>query len=196
MCTRALWPDAAGAVLVGRSMDWAQDTGTNLWAFPRGLEREDGLGGRLTWRSKYGSLVASGYDLMTVDGFNERGLGAHQLFLSETEYGGPLDGPRPALSLAVWMQYMLDNFATVAEAVAWTEREQPAIAPQSDPHTGRPVHLHLALEDKSGASAITDSLDGPPPVHHGRDYTVMTNSPPFDEQLQRLKTIEGLGGED
>src|SRR5690606_31967743 len=34
VCTRALWPDAADAVLVGRNMDYLRDLGTNLWAFP------------------------------------------------------------------------------------------------------------------------------------------------------------------
>lgn len=194
MCTRALWPDAGGTVLVARSMDWPEDTGTNLWAFPRGMQRDDGLGGRLTWRSDYGSVVASGKDLMTVDGFNEAGLGAHQLFLSESEYGGPLDGDRPALSLAVWMQYVLDHFATVADAVHWMEHSQPAIAPQDDPTTGHAVPLHLALEDRSGDSAIIEYLDGTPTIHHGREHTVMTNSPPFDEQLELLARFEGLGG--
>jgi penicillin V acylase-like amidase (Ntn superfamily) len=59
VCTRALWPDAAGAVLVGLNMDGMQDTGTNLCAFPRGLPRDDGLGGRLAWTSEHGSLVAN-----------------------------------------------------------------------------------------------------------------------------------------
>lgn len=194
MCTRALWPDAAGAVLVGRSMDWAVDTGTNLWAFPRGMERDDGIDGTLAWRSDYGSLVASGYDLLSVDGINDGGLAAHQLFLPESHYG-ELDGSRPALSVAVWMQYVMDKFETVAEAVAWLEESQLAIAAQADPATGRSVTLHLALEDASGDSAIVEYLDGTPRIHHGREYTVMTNSPPFDEQLERLRELEGFGGD-
>ncbi len=194
MCTRALWPEAGGAVLAGRSMDWAEDTDTNLWAFPRGMRRDDGIDGALAWSSRYGSVAAGAYDLMTVDGLNEAGLAAHQLFLPESNYG-ELDGSRPALSVAVWMQYVLDNFATVAAAVAWIDEVQLAIAAQSDPKSGRAVTLHLALEDRSGDSAIVEYLDGAPRIHHDRHYTVMTNSPPFEQQLQLLARYEGLGGD-
>ena len=37
-------------------------------------------------------------------------------------------------------------------------------------------------------------LDGKPVIHHDKDYTVMTNSPVYDEQLVLLKQYEGLGG--
>src|SRR5690606_35817057 len=63
MCTRALWADAGGAVLAGRNMDWMEEPGTNLWAFPRGMARDDGLDGTLAWTSAYGSLVAGAHDL-------------------------------------------------------------------------------------------------------------------------------------
>ena len=39
MCTRALWTEAGEAVLAGRNMDYAHDLETNLWAFPRGMNR-------------------------------------------------------------------------------------------------------------------------------------------------------------
>lgn len=71
MCTRAIWPDAGGTVQVGRNMDYGQDTGSKLWALPRGMSRDDGLGGKLTWESKFGSLIAGAYDLMSVDGLND-----------------------------------------------------------------------------------------------------------------------------
>ena len=72
------------------------------------MARDDGLGGALTWEAKHGSVVASAHDLMTVDGFNEPRLGPHQLFLAESEYG-ERDERRPALSVAVWLQYVLDD---------------------------------------------------------------------------------------
>jgi choloylglycine hydrolase len=36
MCTRVMWPDANGAVIVGRNMDFHKDLKTNLWMQPRG----------------------------------------------------------------------------------------------------------------------------------------------------------------
>ncbi len=174
-------------------MDWMEEMVTNLWAFPRGMAREDGLDGTLTWASVYGSVVAGAHDLMTVDGVNEAGLAAHQLFLPESDYG-ERDESRAALSVAVWMQYVLDNFATVADAVAWIESSQLQVVAQTDPSSGKPVTLHMALDDRSGDSAIVEYLDGTPRVHHDRAYTVVTNSPPFEEQLAHLRTIKGLGG--
>lgn len=193
MCTRALWSGAAGGTLVGRNMDFGRDTGTNLWAFPRGMERDNGVDGALAWESKFGSLTAGADDMMVVDGLNDAGLAGHLLVLSESDYGDRDEG-RPALSMAIWLQYILDNFATVAEAVAWSEESGVQIVPQSDPTSGNPLGLHLALEDASGDSAVIEYLDGKPAIHHGRQYTVMTNSPPYDQQLERLSEIEGLGG--
>ena len=194
MCTRALWVDGAGAVLVGRNMDFARDLGTNLWVFPRGMERDNGVDDSLAWRSRHGSMVASAAnDMIVVDGFNEARLAGHLLVLSESRYG-ERDTSRPALSMSLWLQYMLDSFATVADAVAWIERSQVQIVAQQDPFDGRAIGLHLALEDASGDSAVVEYLDGTPQVWHDRSYTVMTNSPPFREQLERADEIEGLGG--
>ena len=63
-------------------------------------------------------------------------------------------------------------------------------------HKGVKVNapMHLSLSDASGDSAIVEILDGEPHIHHGPQYTVMTNSPPYEEQLVLLKQYEGLGG--
>lgn len=116
-------------------MDFHMDTATNLWSLPRGVERNDGVGGQLAWTAKYGSVVAAAYDLMTVDGMNEGGLAAHVLWLSESTYGAR-DDSRPGLSMAVWMQHFLDNFASVDEAVTWINETGVQVVPLADPATG------------------------------------------------------------
>lgn len=195
MCTRVMWPDAAGAVLVGRNMDYHRDTGTNLWSLPRGLERTDGVDGSLRWKAKYGSVVAGGFDMMTVDGINEEGLAGHILWLAESDYG-TRDESRPALSMAVWLQYFLDNFATVGDAVAWIEESGVQVVPLADPATGEVPAVHLALDDATGDSAIIEYIDGAAAtVFHDRSYRVMTNSPTYDKQIELLREIEGFGGD-
>lgn len=194
MCTRVMWPDAGGAVLVGRNMDFHQDLQTNLWTQPRGITRDDGVDGALTWTSTYGSLVATAFDMISVDGLNEKGLAGHVLWLAESDYAQP-DPSRTQLSQAVWMQYYLDNFATVAEAVAWTEKHDVQVYQLMDPTGGRPPAIHLALDDATGDSCIIEYLDGHPKVYHSKDYRVMTNSPTYDQQLELVKTITGLGGD-
>lgn len=175
-------------------MDFHMDLLTNLWKLPRGIERTDGVNGALTWKAKYGSIVATAFDLIATDGMNEAGFAGHILWLAESDYGKPA-ADATQLSQAVWLQYYLDNFATVAEAVAWTNESQVAIAQLFDP-TGHLVPtLHLAINDATGDSAIIEYVDGTPKVYHSREYQVMTNSPTFDKQLELVKEIEGLGGD-
>jgi choloylglycine hydrolase len=43
-CTRAVYFGKEKQTVTGRSMDWVEDMQTNLWAFPRGMKRNGGLG--------------------------------------------------------------------------------------------------------------------------------------------------------
>ena len=191
-CTRVLYTAPDGTVLTGRTMDWAEDMRTNLWAFPRGMQRDGAAGARTPrWTSKYGSVVASGYDLGTADGMNEKGLVANLLYLAESDYGTP--GGKPALSISLWAQYALDNFATVAEAVAALEKETFRVVTDSLPN-GMKAQLHLSLSDPSGDSAIFEYIAGKLVVHHGKQYVVMTNSPSYDQQLALNAYWKGIGG--
>jgi choloylglycine hydrolase len=189
-----MWTTEDGAVLVGRNMDWLQDMGTNLWALPAGVERDGLVQGGLSWTARHGSVVATSYDVTTSDGVNDAGLAAHMLWLAESDYG-ERDPSRPALALSVWAQYFLDNFATVAEAVAFLDETPLQPVAQVDPVTGRDVTVHLALDDSGGDSAIIEYVGGTMRVHHSPSFTVVTNSPPFEEQLERLRGFAGFGGE-
>lgn len=99
-------------------MDWYEDLGSDLWAFPKGMERDGGLGeGSIEWTSKYGSITLSGYDVGTADGMNDAGLVANLLYLAEADYATKTSDGKPKLSVGAWAQYALDSYATVAEAV-------------------------------------------------------------------------------
>lgn len=43
--------------------------------------------------------------------------------------------------------------------------------------------LHLSISDASGDNAIFEYIDGKLKIHHDPSYTVMTNSPVFEQQL-------------
>ncbi len=193
-CTRLLYESGTGDFIVGRSMDWFEDTQTDLWAFPKGMERHGAAGeGSVTWTSKYGSVVASIYGIATVDGMNEAGLVGNALYLAEADYGDAGASGKPTLSIGAWLQYILDNYATVAEAVAALEAT-PFTVVAPDLPNGSPAGGHVAISDTSGDSAIFEYLDGELVIHHGAEYTVMTNSPPFDEQLAITTYWEEIGG--
>jgi choloylglycine hydrolase len=136
-CTRAVYLGPSQTVVVARSMDWVEDPGSNLWVFPRGMKRNGAAGpNSINWTSKYGSVVTSFYEVSSVDGINEPGLVANVLYLVESDYGKPA-GAQPTLSIAAWAQYVLDNFATVAEAVDALRKEPFAIIAPSCPMAGR-----------------------------------------------------------
>jgi choloylglycine hydrolase len=193
-CTRVLYEMGTKNYIVGRTMDWYDDTGTDLWAFPRGMVRDGGVGpGSIKWKSKYGSLVADIYDIATADGINDAGLVANILYLTESDYGDAKASTKPKLSIGAWTQYILDNYANVAEAVKALEKEPFAIVAPDLPG-GKAAGGHIAIADPSGDSAILEYIHGKLVIHHDRQYTVMTNSPPFDQQLAINTYWNDVGG--
>ncbi|QPC42999.1 linear amide C-N hydrolase [Kaustia mangrovi] len=193
-CTRFVYLGAGETVLTARSMDWRTDVATNLWIFPRGMERSGEAGpNSIRWTSKYGSVIASGYDISTTDGMNEAGLVANVLWLAESEYPA-YKGESPGLTIAAWAQYVLDNFATVSEAVAALEKNPFTIVTDAVPGEDRLATLHLSLSDASGDSAIVEYIDGKQVIHHSRSYQVMTNSPVFERQLALDDYWQQIGG--
>jgi choloylglycine hydrolase len=182
-CSRAVYFGKEGQTITGRTMDWfVSDMDTNLWAYPRGLARSSPLPDALSWTSKYGSVVTTIYEGAAADGMNEKGLVANLLYLAEAEYEPQVAGDkRPTLPISAWVQYILDNFSTTAEAVAAHQKAGFRIVPITAP-TGEPGTVHLSVSDASGDSAIFEFIDGKLVIHHGKQYQVMTNSPTYDEQ--------------
>ncbi|HWV71242.1 MAG TPA: linear amide C-N hydrolase [Pseudosphingobacterium sp.] len=193
-CTRVVYKGKNNIILTARSMDWKDDILTNLWIFPRGMERTGVVGPQsVKWKSKYGSVIASGYDISTTDGMNEKGLVANVLWLAESQYP-KWDQNSPGLSIAAWAQYVLDNFATVAEAVSDLSDEHITIVTANVPGQERLTTLHLSLSDRTGDNAIFEYIDGKLVVHHDSSYNVMTNSPIFEKQLALNEYWSEIGG--
>jgi penicillin V acylase-like amidase (Ntn superfamily) len=193
-CTRVVYLGLDGVVVTARSLDWINDMKPDLWVFPRGLQRDGAAGPKsVQWTSKYGSVVTTAYNAASTDGLNERGLVANLLWLSEAQYvtPGPDDKRRP-LAISAWVQYVLDNYGSVAEAVEDMRKEAYyAAAILLD---GKPVQVHLSMSDASGDSAVVEYLGGKLTIHHGRQYQVMTNSPPYDQQLSLYAYWQTVGG--
>jgi choloylglycine hydrolase len=191
-CSRVLWNDGGRGVIVGRNMDWFAPLPVDFYVLPRGIRR-DGMTGKdaLTWTARYGSLVVATRG-GCPDGINERGLAGHMLWLAAADYGAEVPGT-PSLGIGLWLQYYLDNFASVRELVAFTREHPFQVVPGR--FDGLETTVHLALEDPTGDSAVIEYQDGRARIYHGREYTVMTNDPPYDQQLRRLKDYEGFGGD-
>jgi len=200
-CSRVLWNTNKKAVVAGRTMDWSHTFDDMLFVYPRGQEMDGGVEGAAKWKSKYGSVGCSiigyaqnyGFDFEKdghTDGMNEKGLAAHLLYLEETVYPAPDD--RPGVSYLRWVRYVLDNFATVEEAV--TGMKKIRIAPVN--LSGKVLGSHLAIEDPSGDSAIFEYIDGNLVIHHGEKYTVMTNDPAYPFHVENIKRYKDFGGDE
>jgi len=194
-CTRAVYLGPQETIITVRSMDWMSDLGSNLWAFPRGMQRDGAAGPTsIRWTSKYGSVVASAFEAVTADGMNEKGLVANLLYLAESEYVQPSPGDRRLpMSISAWTQYILDNFATVAEAVTAIRKEPFYVIPVMSPD-GHAGTVHLSISDSTGDSAIFEYVGGKLVIHHGRQFQVMTNSPVYDRQLALNEYWKQIGG--
>lgn len=194
-CSRAMYVGPNGMVITTRSNDWVGSQHSNVWVYPRGMRRDGGVSGAIDWTSKYGSITTAGWDIGTVDGLNEKGLSANALYLAESDYGQPAaNDPRKPLSVTAWAQYVLDNFATVGEAVEALRKEPFYIVELKLP-SGHAGVAHLSISDPGGDSAIFEYVGGKLVIHHGRQYTVMTNSPTYDQQLALNAYWETIGGQ-
>lgn len=122
---------------------------------------------------------------------NEKGLVASLLFLPESVYHRPGDN-RPIMGISIWTQYVLDNFATVREAVDELKKNPSALMHQTCP-TGTST-LHLAITDETGNTAVLEYIDGNLEIHEGKQYQVMTNSPKYELQLAINDYWKEVGG--
>jgi penicillin V acylase-like amidase (Ntn superfamily) len=159
-----------GQLAFGRNYDWVSDAGmvyTNL----RGLDKTSyprSDGSTTSWTSKYGSISFNQYGKeMPTGGMNEKGLVVELMWLDETRYSQP--DQRPSLPVLQWIQYQLDNCATIDEVIATDKLIRIS---------GSAVPLHYLIADATGNVATIEFLDEKMIVHKGKDLVVpvLTNN--------------------
>ncbi|MEO0133125.1 MAG: linear amide C-N hydrolase [candidate division WOR-3 bacterium] len=195
-CTRVVYKGPNNKIITGRSMDFSIEIPANQWIFPRGMKRNGEVGkNSIEWVSKYGSIGVSTWDIAIADGMNEKGLVANLLWLVESEYPSfSKDGDKKGMAISLWAQYVLDNFATVAEAVEELSKESFVIVSDFIPGSDKFTTVHLSISDATGDNAIFEYIKGKLVIHHDPSYTVMTNDPPYEQQLAIAKYWENIPG--
>lgn len=182
-CTRIFWFPKE-QILTGRTMDWRDSTHPELWLFPRDMNRKGGNHSTSkTWVSKYGSLVMTAYGKAIIDGINEMGLAGHGLYLEESQYS---QSPQNTIDSGIWLQYILDLYSTVEEALKDADNWSLILSTAGD----HKVSLHFALEDATGDSAIIEFINGKTRIYHGTQHKVLTNAPRYEIQLENLKKFQ------
>ncbi len=196
-CSRVVYlGDDNKIILVGRTLDWRTPIPTNLYVYPRGMQKQSmPTGPMLKWTSKYGSVLAVGYDGGVTEGMNEEGLVMNGLFCKGSVYKeavGP-DDTTPVMSLAVLVSYFLDNFATVDEAEAWLKSNQFNIFGKTF-DGGTVSLLHWALTDKTGNTLLMEYDGGDLRLFKGRELQVLTNDPQHDAMEAINNYWKGVNG--
>ncbi|EHA1125447.1 linear amide C-N hydrolase [Vibrio navarrensis] len=204
MCTRILNNMDNKQVAVARNMDWEfhldatlllTPSGSNAVGMSKAERKKEGLMKKqvLQWQAKYASIATllgddeDGFGF--CDGMNEKGFVANVLYDTNCSfYQGQLSDEQKGLSVLRWGQFMLDRFATVREAVSYFSFPEPGMeicffggSVPGDPNA--PAQVHAAISDQHGDSAILEIHDGKLTIYHHRDFTVMTNEPDYQTQL-------------
>lgn len=171
-----------GEALFGRNYDFEIGSGFVL-VNQRGVAKHS-VAGDLRWVSRYGSVTFNQFGKeFPMDGMNEAGLVVALMWLEGTEYPPPDE--RPRLGVLEWIQYQLDNHASIDEVLASPERGRI--------RGGSPLHYLIA--DRSGAAATIEYLEGRLITHRGASLptATLTNSR-YDESVAYLRGFTGFGG--
>jgi len=159
-----------------------QKTGVSLHELMFGLKLPNPA---IAWTSRYGSVTFNAWGKEFIDGgINEVGLYIHEMSLLGTRF--PEDDERPRMFMMQWMQYQLDNYASVEEVLSnlstivldgWT--------------------WHFFVSDRDGNTATIEFVDGDLNVYtsDSMPIPVLCNTA-YPEELANLEGYAGFGGEE
>lgn len=139
---------------------------------------------RLDWVSRYGSATYSVFGREFPDGgLNEAGLYVGEMTLLSTVW--PSVPGTVRMYHHQWIQYLLDNHATVDEALGSLELALP------EGH----CRWHFFFADQTGDAAVVEFIEGRPAVYRRGTlpYPILCNSR-YDAELRNLRIYEGFGG--
>jgi len=146
----------------------------------------------LEWTSKYGSVTFSPLGRNLPDGgMNEAGLTVSEMGLGESIF--PFDESLPTMLSHLWIQYQLDNYASVDEVLEHLSDINSEPSSTFTPPASS--NYHLFVTDSSGGFAIIEFLEGGPRVYKNEAAPVpaLCNLT-YQQELYRLESYEGFLG--
>lgn len=188
---------SGGSLLAAHNLDESTPVPGLVVVNPRGMAKENRTyddvfsasrakrAARIAWVSKYASVTTNVFGREMPDGgLNEAGLYVAEMTLLSTVW--PPDGATPRIHHNQWIQYLLDNFATVDEALA----SLAAALPEGN------CKWHFLLADRGGDVAVVEFLDGKPAVYRGADlpYAILGNDA-YGAELKDIVNYSPFGGE-
>lgn len=176
-----------GKLLFGRNFDFFTGNGA-IVINPRGLAKTAlVLPGEnpAKWTAQYGSVTFNqvGREL-PMGGMNEAGLVVEMMWHFTAGYPAP--DARPALMELQWIQYQLDNCATIADVARSLEAVR--ITPMGS-------RVHFLILERGGRAAAVEFINGKSFFYSGKDLpvTALTNMS-YAECLAARAGFQGFGG--
>jgi choloylglycine hydrolase len=182
-CTSFLVSDDKRPVM-GKSYDW--DLGHGMIVVNQRGREKIGLAAWATdrpptWTAQYGSVTFNQYGQeFPVGGINEAGLAVEVLWHFSAEYPEP--DTRPSLNELQWIQYQLDNYASVKEMIAHADTIRVA---------GVYALVHYMAVDQQNHSASFSYIDGKLVINE--DVLAITNTT-LSESRRYLPKFTGVSG--
>ncbi len=185
-CSRVTYVGEDSLYVVGRSLDWRTPIPTNLYVYPRGVEKmSSDKPGAFSWTSKYGAVYAVGYDGGVTEGMNERGLVINGLFCKGTVYDNDSTVNLPPMSMAMFVAWLLDLNETTDEVVKVLEKHNFSMGGATF-DGGTQSALHWGVTDRTGKSVIFEFDHGEIRIYDMGDVRAMTNDPNWPQMLAIL----------
>ncbi len=187
MCTAACYK--TNDFYFGRTLDYEFSYGDEVTVTPRNYSLKFRHSENL--ESHYAiigmAFVADDYPLY-YDAFNEKGLCMAGLnFVGNAVYGKPVDG-KINIAQFEFIPWILGQCASVAEAKTLIEKMNITDTQYSDKLPT--AQLHWIIADKNGAITVESVKDGL--KIYDNPVGVLTNNPPFDEQMFMLNNYMHL----
>lgn len=196
-CTCITLEGSDGAVVVGRTMEWAAfDVDSRVVVIPRGCEFNSPLeGGRsgLAWKVKHGVV---GFDYLKrenlIDGMNEKGLVVNGLYHPGYASYPPLDPAKAASSIEVTdvPLYLLATCASTKEARDAINSVSVVASPMKALGGIQPP-LHLMVTEPSGKAIVIEFLEQKVRIFDA-PLGVLTNAPTYDWHMTNLRNYLGF----
>ncbi|MFO7723402.1 MAG: linear amide C-N hydrolase [Bacteroidales bacterium] len=169
-CTTFTLKDSTGNIVFGRNFDFPVGIG-HIEINDRGLQKTALIMPPeipITWVSKYGSITfnQAGKEF-PYGGMNEAGLVIEQMWLGEAQYPDP--DQRYGLNELQWIQYQLDNSATVKDVT-----DSDSLVRISKSATSL---IHFLVSDALGNTAAIEFINGKMVIHEQNElpFSVLSN---------------------
>jgi choloylglycine hydrolase len=171
----------------GKNYDWMISYGLVI-VNKKNVHKESKIGSNSTpavWTSKYGSVTFNQYGReFPSGGMNETGLVIELMWLDDTQYPAP--DLRPSIGTLQWIQYQLDNCASIEEVIATDSKIRIS---------NKSVPLHYLVADRTGKTISIEFIDGKLMYHTGETmpFKTLTNDT-YKKSADYLKNFDGFGG--